>query len=105
MVLTERIAASKNEIDNISEILLVTCLASGSEMTRQGKATSPVCCLPFILAQNVSKKFTRLSLLKKFYSALTTITGNVDNLHVTFSHLQFPNSIPQLLKHKFAWLN
>lgn len=102
-MLTERIAASKNEIDNISEILLVTYLASGSEMTRQGKATSPVCCLPFILAQNVSKKFTRLSLLKKFYSALTTITGNVDNL--TFSHLQFPKSIPQLLKHKFAWLN
>lgn len=84
MVLTKKVAASENKLDDICEILLVTCLASGSEITIQGKATSPVCCLSsanplsFILAQNIWP-------LKKIYSALTTI--NLKNFQFPIAHL------------------
>ena len=56
LMVTKMIPTSENLINNIYEILFVTCLASECEMkkTRQGNMLSSICSFPVILAQNVN---------------------------------------------------
>ena len=74
----KNIPTSENLIGNTYEILFVTCLASDSEMTKQGRVTFPVIIkiysFPFILAQNVLKK-----------TWISIITINLKNIKFPYS--------------------